>query len=137
MTTRIPRRLLATVLALLGTSAFAEQTVTFHVPVKLLNMYSDVKTFAVGCNLRNTANPLASYAFGRTDINISQKYNAIVAVPVKVPDSVASQVNSWSCEITLFNSGAGMGCTPAVNAPVNACKAKAGSELVTKVQGSL
>jgi len=135
--TRLTSKLLVALLAWYVSAASAEQTITFSVPVKLSNLYSDVKTFSVGCNLRNTANPAASYAHGRTDIGVSKNYSSTVAVPVKAPDSVASQVNAWSCEIHLFHSGAGTGCTPVMGAPVNACKAKAGTQLVTRVQGSL
>ena len=134
---RFASRLLVAVLAWYAAGVSADQTITFNVPVKLTNLYSDVKTFSVSCNMRNTANPLVSYAHGRKDISVSKTYNGTVAVPVPVPDSIAPQVNAWSCEIALYHSGAGMGCTPTANATVSACKAKAGTQLVTKVQGSL
>ena len=60
--TRLTSKLLVALLAWYVSAASAEQTITFSVPVKLSNLYSDVKTFSVGCNLRNTANPAASYA---------------------------------------------------------------------------
>jgi hypothetical protein len=127
---------LAVVLGILSLgTARADQTITFRVPVQLSNLYADVKKFSVGCTLRNSANPLATYAFGRADPVVTKAYNGIVNVPVNVPDSVAPQVDSWTCEIHFFASGPG--CTPTVNAPVNACKAKAGTPLVTKVQGAL
>ncbi len=132
--TRNQNLLCAALLVVCITGARAEQTITFNVPVQLSNLYSDVKSFSVGCNLRKKAQ-LGSYAYGRTDINISKNYSGTVAVPVKVPDSVASQVDSWSCGISLFHVGGG--CSPAENAPLNACKAKTGAPLITEVQGSL
>jgi hypothetical protein len=131
------RYLFATILMLLGAGAMADQTVNFKVPVKLANLYPDVKSFSVGCRVTTSANPVSNWASGRTDINVTQTYDNTVNVAVTVPDSVASQVNYWVCEISLFHTGAGMGCTPTTSATVNACKAKAGTQLVTKVEGPL
>ena len=128
-------RFAAGLLSLQATTVLADQTVTFKVPVQLSNIYADVKSFSVGCTLRNKLNPLVNYAYGRTDTSVSKSYNATVSVPVVVPDSVAAQVDSWDCAIHL--STGGPGCAPAVDAPVNACKAKAGTQLVTKVGGKL
>lgn len=132
---RVLPRLAAVLLALPAAGSPADQTLTFNVPVQLANLYADVKTFSVGCTLRNKTNPLATYAFGRTDLGINKSYGGTVSVPVVVPDSVASQVDSWDCTIYLFHGGPG--CQPAYDSPVNACKAKAGTPLVTKVEGKL
>jgi len=118
-------------------NASADQTITFKVPVKLNNLYADVKSFSASCRVTTAANPIILWAFGRTDINVSKSYDGIVDVPVKVPDSAASEVNYWVCEISLFSTGAGNGCTPKVDASTSACKAKAGTQLVTKVEGPL
>ena len=130
--------LLIIFLVLFGANiARADQTITFKVPVKLNNLYADVKSFSASCRVTTAANPSAAWASGRTDINVSKNYDGIVDVPVKVPDSAASEVNYWVCEIYLFSTGAGSGCTPKVDAPSSACKAKAGTQLVTKVEGPL
>lgn len=132
------RNALAFIAALLAPSAtFAEQTITFKVPVQLSNLYSDVNKFSVQCTLRNKANPLATYAFDRTDLEVSKNFNGTVSVNVKVPDSIAAEVNAWDCTIGLFHVGAGMGCTPAPDSPIPACKTKEGVPSVTKVQGTL
>ena len=118
-------------------ATFAEQTITFKVPVQLSNLYSDVKKFSVQCTLRNKANPAANYASDRTDLEVSKAFSGSVSVAVKVPDSVATEVNAWDCSIVLFHAGAGPGCTPAPDSPVAACKTKADATSVTKVQGTL
>lgn len=121
----------------LPAAALAEQTITFKVPVQLSNLYSDVKKLSVGCTLRNKSNPAASYAFDRTDLEISKNFSGTVSVAVKVPDSIASEVNAWDCVVYLFHAGSGSGCTPAPDSPFPACKTKAGTQPVTKVQGGL
>ncbi|MCZ7654987.1 MAG: hypothetical protein M5R42_12940 [Rhodocyclaceae bacterium] len=84
------RYALILVTALLAPSAaFAEQTITFKVPVQLSNLYADVKKFSVGCTLRNKANPLATYAFDRTDLEVNKSYSGTVSVTVNVPDSLS------------------------------------------------
>lgn len=127
--------LVAALAGLTAIPAHADQTITFRVPVRLTKIYPDVKKFVVSCTLRHTSNMAANYGFGRADLSINKSYIGTVNVPVKVPDSVATQVNAWTCEVGLFHNGPA--CTPAVNSPVAACKAKAGTQLVTKVQGQL
>jgi hypothetical protein len=135
---RIRFYLLIIFLVLFGVNtASADQAITFKVPVKLNNLYTDVKSFSASCRVTTAANPAVLWAFGRTDINVSKNYDGIVDVPVKVPDSVASEVNYWVCEISLFHTGAGNGCTPKVDASTSVCKAKAGTQLVTRVEGPL
>lgn len=135
---RIRFYLLIVFLVLFGANnASADQTITFKVPVKLNNLYADVKSFSASCRVTTAANPAVQWAQGRTDINVSKNYDGIVDVPVKVLDSAASEVNYWVCEIYLFSTGAGNGCTPKVDASTNACKAKAGTQLVTRVEGPL
>lgn len=118
-------------------TARADQTITFKVPVKLTNLYADVKSFSAQCRVTKAANPNSAWAVGRTDINVSKNYDGIVDVSVPVPDSVAVEVDYWVCEIYLFSTGVGSGCTPKVDASTNSCKAKAGTQLVTKVEGPL
>ncbi|MBZ0133311.1 MAG: hypothetical protein M9884_06070 [Rhodocyclaceae bacterium] len=130
------RYALILVTALLAPSAaFAEQTITFKVPVQLSNLYADVKKFSVGCTLRNKANPLATYAFDRTDLEVNKSYSGTVSVTVNVPDSIAAEVNAWDCAVHLFHAGGG--CAPAPDSPIAACKTKGGATLVSKVQGTL
>ncbi|MBV6475295.1 MAG: hypothetical protein KJZ92_02885 [Rhodocyclaceae bacterium] len=116
-------------------AALAEQTITFKVPVQLSNLHSDVKKFSVSCTLRNKANPLATYAFDRTDLEVNKNFSGTVSVNMKVPDSVATEVNAWDCTVLLFHAGGG--CAPAPDSPIAACKTKAGAPSVTKVQGTL
>ena len=118
---------------------YADQTVNFRVPVKLNKLYSDVKSFSIGCRVTKSTSQSTSYAYGRHDINILGKgqYNGVVSVAVKVPDSISTQVDYWVCEVYLFRVSAGNGCKPTYNASVQACRAKNGTQLVTKVQGPL
>jgi hypothetical protein len=124
---------------LLITVSYAEQTVTLRVPVKLENLYPDVKSFSIGCRLTKSSSPSTNYAGGRKDINIlgKGKYHGMVSVPIKVPDSISTIVNYWVCNIYLFRVSASGGCKPSYNTAVKACRAKAGSQLVTTVKGRL
>lgn len=116
-------------------TALAEQTITFKVPVQLSNLHSDVKKFSVQCHLRNKNSPAASAAFDRTDLEVNKNFSGTVSVNMKVPDSVATEVNAWDCTVLLFHAGGG--CAPAPDSPIAACKTKAGAPSVTKVQGTL
>jgi hypothetical protein len=116
-------------------AALAEQTITFKVPVQLSNLHSDVKKFSVQCHLRNKNSPAASAAFDRTDLEVNKNFSGTVSVNMKVPDSVATEVNAWDCTVLLFHAGGG--CAPAPDSPIAACKTKAGAPSVTKVQGTL
>ena len=118
-------------------TAIADQTIMFKVPVKLNNLYADVKSFSASCKVTKADNPNTLWTHGRTDINVSKNYDGIVDVPVTVPDSIASEMNYWVCEIALFHTSAASGCTPKVDASTSACKAKAGTQLVTRVEGPL
>jgi len=123
-------------LCLHATTVLAEQTIVFKVPVQLANLSADVKKFSVGCTLRNKKdNPLANYAFGRTDLDVSKAYSGTVTVDVNVSDNAAAQVDSWDCTVYLFQSG--QGCLPTFDATDSACRAKAGTQLVNKVEGTL
>ena len=127
------------ILAMLSSALLADQTVRFRVPVKLNKLYSDVKSFSIGCRITKSTSPATSYAYSRKDINIlgQGKYNGIVEVAVKVPDSISTQVDYWVCEVYLFRVSAANGCKPSYSSAIPACKAKPGSQLVIKVQGKL
>ncbi|MCC7461327.1 MAG: hypothetical protein IT480_02565 [Gammaproteobacteria bacterium] len=125
----------AIIMAMLAPAlAWAEQQITFNVPVQLSSLHKDVKTFSVQCTVRSKANPMAGHGFDRTDLPVDKAYSGTVSVTVKVGDSAAAQVDSWDCSIFLF---APQGCTPAPDSPLAACKTKSGAPLVTKVSGKL
>ncbi|HKK05965.1 MAG TPA: hypothetical protein VKA50_08970 [Gammaproteobacteria bacterium] len=128
----------AVVMALSAWPAWAEQTVTLNVPVKLSNLYSDVKTFSVGCKIQKSQSVAGALSYGRVDLPVSNGgYNGTVHVKVSVPDSYVAQAKYWSCTLYLFHAGAGNGCKPEVNAAAPACKAKPGTQLVNHIEGPL
>jgi len=118
--------------------AWADQTVTLNVPVKLSNLYSDVKTFSVGCKVQRSQSNSGSMGYGRVDLPVSNGgYNGTVHVKVTVPDSYVPEAKYWSCDLYLFHTGVGNGCKPEFNSNTPACKAKAGTQLVNHIEGAL
>lgn len=129
----------AAVLAmLLASPAFAEQTVTFSVPVHLSHMLPESQQFAVTCFVQNTKTHPGIWEDSTVKVPISNgKYDGVVHVQVPVPEDRVPKSKYWNCSLHLMRANSGLYCQLSPNAPQDECKVKPGAALVTHVSGTL
>jgi hypothetical protein len=123
-----------------GTPAWAAQF-TFKVPVTLSDLHADVEAARVNCRVEAGAiMGTGSTQLGRPSGGKIQQ-EALVTVVVE-PAPLKPTPGKWICTLTLVVKGAPgpaahIPPVPSYNHPVIGLRAKAGTPLVTQVEGTL
>jgi len=106
-----------------------EQTVRFEVPVTLVDIHPDIKSFSVDCAVGKFQH--------RTLVKFERNFSGVVEVKSPpIPVNAALTIKSWRCRLFLLPGGTGSG-TPSYDSKIEMYKAKARTKLVTEVKGTI
>lgn len=124
------------VVALFAPPAFAEQTVTFNVPVHLSHLLPGSQRFALTCFVQDTKGHAGVWEDRTVKVPISNgRYDGVVHVQVSVPEDRVPKSKYWKCSLHIMRVNSGLYCDLSPNAPQDECKVKPGAALVTHVSG--